>query len=83
MTTKIKNEVIDLMYLIIDINRVGSDEISEIEDTISIIENKSLKNITNEDKTQIISNLTELTQWSDRLGSDEISIINDIIKLLK
>lgn len=80
MTNKTKIEIIDLLYLIIDINRVGSDETSIIIDSISIIKKK---NFTDKDKKKIIKNLMEIIEWSARIGSNEHSIIEEIINLLK
>ena len=78
MTIKIKNEIIEGLYTIININRVGSDEIEVLETIISNFENKKLVDITKKDLSFIQCEINDLLNWSDRLGGDEISIIKNI-----
>lgn len=76
-------EILNLLYLIIDINRVGSDEISVIEDCIEIIEKNNTPYVSIENLNTVSNHLTDLYSWSDRLGSDEVGIIKDILQLVK
>lgn len=78
---KYKKEIVDNLYTIIDINRIGSDEIDCIEDILAEFENLKIKDITEENILKVRKEIIEMSKWSDRLGSDEIFLINRIVKI--
>jgi len=80
---KNKQEIIDDLYTIIEINRVGSDEIDFIENIISDLEKLKIKDITTEVLLKVSNEINDLPKWSDRLGSDELYLINKINKYIK
>ena len=82
MTKTYQKEIVDYLYTIIDINRVGSDEIDAIESILSDFESLTLKNITIEKLNTVKKKVIDITKWSDRLGSDELFIINRIVKIV-
>ena len=82
ISKKLQTEIVNNLYTIIDINRVGSDEIDVIEDILEGFENLTLKKLTVDKLTEIKSELLDLKNWSDRLGSDENYIINHIIQII-
>jgi len=82
ITKKHQKLIISELYLIIDINRVGSDEIDFIEDILEGFENLKVKELTKDKLVEVRNQVIDLKNWSDRLGSDENSIINDIVKLI-
>jgi hypothetical protein len=82
ITKKHQKLIISELYLIIDINRVGSDEIDFIENILEGFENLKVKELTKDKLVEVRNQVIDLKNWSDRLGSDENGIINDIIKLI-
>jgi len=82
MTKTYQKEIVDYLYTIIDINRVGSDEIDAIESILSDFESLTLKNITIEKLNTVKKEVIDITKWCDRLGSDELFIINRIVKIV-
>lgn len=82
MTKDTKKNILDNLYLVIYINRVGSDEIDVLEDTIASLELLHVTNITDNDKEKLVSNIKDILSWSDRLGSDEYHILNETIDLI-
>jgi len=81
MTKLEKNIILSNLNLVIDINRVGSDEIDVINECLDIL-NKPVQEITKLDKIQCSTNISELLEWSDRLGSDEYEILGESLELL-
>jgi len=80
---KNKQEIIDDLYTIIEINRVGSDEIDTIENVINDLEKLKIKDITKKSLTDALKEIEELLSWSDRLGSDELYLIDKVSKYIK
>jgi len=82
ITKKHQKDIIRNLYLIIDINRVGSDEIDFIEEILEGFENLTVKELTAEKLVEVRNQVIDLKNWSDRLGSDENHIINEIAELI-
>jgi len=61
--------------MMIDINRVGTDEIIDINESIDHFKKGNI--------TQAYEILNNLQEWSDRLGSTEEAIIEESLELLE
>ena len=82
ITLKQKKDIASDLHTIIDINRVGSDEIDFITDILKSFEKQPLKELTREKLITIREQVKDLQGWSARFSGDERYISNCVVKLI-